>query len=452
MTISAPITEELAAGFRPDVFCRRAAFVAGIAAVAMSVCVALPVSFTESMLIVSCTAAVLSFRWWRLGPGLLRNPAVHVAVLLLGVLFLGATYTTVPWSGAFRTIGKFRDLFFLIVLLTVFQSGPWRRYCTYGLIAAGLLLAGASWLEFATGWDIGLESVPDEVTGRLDHVTFKDRIIHNLIVGFSIYLLAVEWVTTPKRWWLYLPALLLTVGSAVFLVQGRTGYVVGGALLILFLYQQLGRRGLVAALVALAVCSVVGYAAVPTIRGRVNVTIQQFTNHFGETRKRSPDQRLEFYENSLQIWSHRPLWGWGTGSFGREYRLHAKDKGLRPADDPHCEYLLWLVQGGCVAAAALVLSLIGLFVGSRALPEPERRFGSAAVLMFMVGCLFNSLLFSATGGQLFAICVAMAWSQHPSMLAGSQDSAGDAAAQQQAMVDMDAALADAHNAPRARER
>lgn len=331
-----------------------------------------------------------------------RNQIALLSLLLLAVIAVGTTYSTATWTEAWKCLLKYRELLYVPLLVPVFQDAVLRRRGVQAFLAASLLVLALSYLEFLTGIDIGLLS-------NTDYVIFKDRIIHSLLMSFAAYLLAHAFVELPRWRWACGVGILLTLGNILFLIQGRTGYVVLGLLTVLFMYQHLRFRGVACACLLLAVLGGASYRFLPTVRSRVNVTIAQVWNQIGPNKKRSDDPRMEFYDNSLQLVFRHPLFGTGTGSFEPEYRKLAELKGLpviqhlerRAPFDPHNEYLLIAVQVGLVGLAALLLLFHTEWQSSFRLAGQDRIVAQGAVVTIAAGCLFNSMLLGFTGGLFF---------------------------------------------------
>src|SRR4029077_10142246 len=94
----------------------------------------------------------------------------------------------------------------------------------------------------------------------------------------------------PRRW-VYAVVIALAVCNIVFLVKGRTGYLLLGVLTTLFLWEHLGTRGIAIAGLLLAAFVLGSVTFLTVIRERVDQTISQLQNQFGAERKHSPDPR-----------------------------------------------------------------------------------------------------------------------------------------------------------------
>jgi hypothetical protein len=380
------------------------------AAVATGFCISMPTPAAEVCLAVSAVAWFLSGTFAAVWRQVRSNALVLAAAVCLASLILGLLYSPVDWDDAIRSAGKYRDFLFIPVFSLLFSDGLWRRRGMTAFAAGVLVLVGGSWVEYGVGLDIGQLSAPDAITNRIDHVTFKDRINHNALAVFGAYLFAWQAMTVAQGRRVAIGAALLCLGSVLLLVQGRTGYAALGALALVLCLQRFGWRGLLVVATTGSLFVAVGYAALDGVRSRVQTTVEQIQNHFGPERRQSADPRLEFYDMSVRIWSHRPLWGWGTGAFGHEYKNAARPLEMRPTEDPHNEFLLWGVERGLVGFVVLLGFFITAWKTTDRLGVDEAAVARGLVALLFVSCLFNSWLLSHTGGHMLAFFGGLSWS------------------------------------------
>ncbi|MBS0261955.1 MAG: O-antigen ligase family protein [Planctomycetes bacterium] len=336
------------------------------------------------------------------------------ALCLFGMLGLAMTWSTAGWFAAARCLLKYREFLYIPMFLVVFRDAPLRRVAVSAFLLGGVALLGLSYSEWLIGTDIGMESASQ------DFVIGKDHIIHSLIMALVVYLLAgrthaaleTTWTSGQRNWkWVAIYGVLLSLAiyNELCMLTGRTGYVVLGALFCLFCAERMGRRGLVIASLLVAVSGWAGITFSSSIRSRVDQTISQLRNQLGPERKHSPDPRMEFYANSLQMISRHPWLGTGTGSFEREYAKQIAGTDDARTTDPHNEYLHLACQAGIPTALAF-LSLLGLqwFLTGR-LPVAERSLGRGVLAAIALGSLFNSLILSVTGGLIYSYFSAIAF-------------------------------------------
>ena len=151
---------------------------------------------------------------------------------------------------------------------------------------------------------------------------FKLSITHGLLVAYAAYVFALrarEQTDGLRRWCLGALA-LFAAHNVVFMVFGRSGYLVLTALFVYFFVVSFGRRGLLMILVISATTIVAAYTTSTTFQQRIDVSVQQFRNwQPGIPADTSVGLRLEWYTTSLKMIGEHPLLGAGTGSFPALY-------------------------------------------------------------------------------------------------------------------------------------
>jgi O-antigen ligase len=332
-----------------------------------------------------------------------RHPVALMTLGFVLLLAVGLLYGERPRSEALRYFGKYADLAVLGVFVTLFGDPAWRR-------RAILALAGALAVLVAISYLIKLGIVPLTPWARRVPVPYPivvmDTLTHGILVAFGAFLFAVLGLHAPlgrvRTLWFVLAA--AAAGNALFVVPGRTGYVVLAALALYFGYVWRRVAGLALVALAGAVVVGVGYAASSTLQGRVAETEREAREwQPGVAARTSVGYRLEFYNNTLQIIRDRPLLGAGTGGFPGAYKQQVAGTGMAPAGHPHNEYLHLMAQLGIPGLVALLaLFWVPWRIAPRLPLAYEGILARGIVLTIAVGCVFNSLLLDHTEGLFFA--------------------------------------------------
>jgi hypothetical protein len=341
------------------------------------------------------------------------NVVALLSLAMFGLLLAGTTWSVESWSAAGRCVLKYREFVYVPLFLVVFRDARLRNVSISAYMLAAIILQGLTYYEKLTGADFGIAST------TVDFVVAKDRIIHSLMMAFLVYLAAVRFagagekpagsVALPRV--LYAVIIALSLYNILFMVQGRTGYVLLASLTSLFLIERMGKRGVAFAAVLLCLGLWGGLKFSSMIRERVGQTIVQLENQFGPERKHSPDPRMEFFANTAKLIRRHPFLGTGTGSFRSEYARLVAGTDDKATSDPHNEYLHLATQLGIPGAAFFVVLLgVQWFAAARLLP-PERHVGRGVVLTIAVGSLFNSLILSITGGLIYSYFTAIAFAE-----------------------------------------
>ena len=340
------------------------------------------------------------------------SPIAFAALLLFAWLAL-----SLAWADGFgpdqrEFLHKYADLLLMSVFLWFLLDPRHRARALAGFAAAMLLTLALSYavaagLLPAANW---LRAQPGNA------VVFKLHITHGLLMAlasllFSLY--AAEAATAGRRlvasaWAI---ACLLALVNVLFMVQGRTGYVVLATFIVLVFALRAGWRGLAIAGVLVCVAATAIYQGYQPLRQRIDIGLSELSKWNPATPARddsSVGRRLEFLSEGLALVRERPLLGQGLGDFAAAYRRQIEGTGKAPTSNPHNEALLLAVQAG-IPAVLLYLYLLGrTALAGRQLPTlHERVLAPALVLWMSIGGLFNALLIDHTESLLFTLLLGL---------------------------------------------
>ncbi len=389
-----------------------------IGMVLLGLAVPISVALDNLLLAVLLLGALFNLRAaWQIAT---QHPAARAAWLLFAVLFAAMFYGATPLRDAAGILGKYADLAFIPLFMLVLPDEAIRRRAQYAFLASmGLTLL----LSFL----LGLNLLPAQhwmntFAMPANPVIFHSHITQNNMMAFAVFLALLNLRDAATRgaqaaWGLF--ALLGTI-NVLFMVQGRTGYVILLVLLGWFAWSTLARhmRGLgkawgwrqgMAVILALTGLAVAAYEASPRLHDRVGLVASEFQAWQPDHGKNnSTGQRLDFYYNTLQIVRQHPVFGVGTGGFPDAFVRQTQGKDVLQTRNPHNEYLMITVQTGVIGLALL---LYLFYTQWRCAPLLGAPFGQDAsrglVLAYLVNCLFNSPLLDHADGLFFAFMTAV---------------------------------------------
>lgn len=330
------------------------------------------------------------------------NPVAIATVLLVCGLLLGGLYGAASWGDAQHYWRKYAPLVSIILLIPLFVEKSSREYALIGfMLAMGLTLLLSC--VIATGWF----AERAWFQGTVDNAfVFKLHITQNVFMAFFAYMLALKaWqaVHWKPRLAFGLVALLAAY-NVLFMVQGRTGYVVLAVLLTYFCFRLLRWKGLLlAGLIGLGVASL-GYFVSTNLHERVNLVVQEIAEWKpGHDTTSSAGLRMDYYTNSLKIIRDHPILGVGTGGFALAYAEKIKGTQSAPSNNPHNQYLLITVQLGLVGLLLLLYLFFQQWRTAAWLPTAfEQDMARGVLLTIMSGSLLNSLLLDHAEAMFFA--------------------------------------------------
>ncbi len=327
------------------------------------------------------------------------NPLARIALLLFLALALACLWGEAPLHERIETLKKYGDLlligFMAGILCTVEQRQRAAQGFFFGM-ALLLILSTAIW--------IGI--LPEGVFGKVGAgaVVMKLSITHNWLMAcfaFCCALCAAQ-ARSGWRYGLVLLACLATL-NILFMVGGRTGYVILAMLAVYGFYVWKDRRGLALALVAILVAGAVGMTLSPRFSARLGEVVSDVRQWKpGEGARTSQGLRLDWYRVSLELIAERPLTGYGTGGFEPAAKQRLAGSNIVAVANPHNEYLLLAVQLGLLGPLLLGALFVVAWKVAIRLPVRDRYLLRALVVAMAGGCLFNSFLYDFTEGLFFA--------------------------------------------------
>lgn len=331
------------------------------------------------------------------------NPIVPPALVFFGMYLLGLVYGGATAYEAMEALAKASDLLLIPILLYLFREEGIRRMALAGFLTAVVSMILISYL-------LWLGVIPP---CKLFHITtddaytpFHHRITHGSLMAFGAYLFALKARLEPRRAVRAIYALLgiAALANVLFIVSGRTGYVVALSLGAYYLIAGWRWRGVSAAAAVILTLGIAVYLMPASVPHQRLVMMAEEIAEWepGQPTSTSVGYRLEYYRNSLKLIAEHPVLGVGTGGFKGAYALLVKDTGMDPTANPHNEYLMVAIQLGLVGLALLFWLLITLWRRASALPGGfERSAARGLVVLILSASLVSSTLIDHTEGFFF---------------------------------------------------
>lgn len=335
-------------------------------------------------------------------PGLLkRYPVAAWSLLLYGCFIVGSSYGDVADKDAFAMLNKYRELFFIPVLIPFFTTERYRNWAWNGLIVASVVILLISYLM-----DFGVFAL----NGNGD-ACLKSRITHSLFIAFFAFFCAHRIFDDKRYAKLYLTLLILCLYNLFFVVEGRTGQLIAVALVLLFARQRLTAKwGLVTVLVtAIFLALFVNFSdkAERITEGVANT--QAYLNPVPEqpeATESSMGQRYTFWKYSLKLMAEKPLLGHGTGSFAKEYQRIASGEDIITRN-PHNEFFMIGVQLGLFGLLTYLCFLGSQYYYAKKLPTPEKWLAAGILTSLLITSVFNTPFLDHAEGHWFATLIAL---------------------------------------------
>jgi O-antigen ligase len=330
------------------------------------------------------------------------NPVATAALLMLAVVVAGLAWGKGSTADGIGYVKKYDDLLLVPILVTIFTRAEDRQRGLLALTAGILLTLGLSY-ALALGWTPDWKFITAEPGNP---TVFRRHITQNLFMAFGALLLLYHAANARDHRvrWMWVALSGLAAVNVLFLVQGRTGYLVLAGLVLFVLIRRLHWKGVAAGAAVVAVSFASAYALSNSFHSRVELAISEAAAWRADQAADSPiGVRLEFYRNTAQIIREHPLLGVGTGGFEAAYDEQIRGTAMTRTRNPHNLYLLVTVQFGVIGLAALLLLLIRQWRCAALLTAPGHGLlARGVVLVFVLGGIFNSLIIDHAEGLFFA--------------------------------------------------
>jgi O-antigen ligase len=400
---------------RIKTFAARADACARMCAIALGFSIPISVALDNILLALLLVASLAAGSYRDKWLAIRANPVACAALFLFGLLTLGLGYGERYPDDGLRYWGKYVDVLFVPIFIVVFCDPRTREDAMKAF--GGALLASLI-VSFFSPFGL-LHGNPMVPPNDADFpVGFKYSITQSLLVAFGAFacvLVARE--TASRKLRVVLAGVALIAGlNVLFVVISRTGYIVLAALLLYFFIVQFRWRGVAAAVFAGGVLFTAGYFSSGVLHQRVDGAIAEMKGWKADVpSSTSIGVRMEFYRGSLKIIREHPLFGAGTGAFPAAYAALAPKPQVEKVLNPHNEYLLIGTQIGIVGLALLLYLFYTQWRLAARLTPLYRDLARGLVLVFVIGCLFNSLLLDHTEGLLFAWATGLCFAGLPTV-------------------------------------
>lgn len=354
-------------------------------------CLMLYVPLVNKCLLVAVCFMLVSNVWKRHWKVIFTNKVIVAGIVLILLFSIGTFYSQASMKYAFRAWDKYLKVGYCAAFLPLFFQPQMRGYVFKAFLVSIMISEIFTYLHYFQFLDFNMP---------YKHWIFVQDLDASFLVAFACYMLANYLIESKKNRWPYIIMLLVCSIDLLFLNRERTGYVIFMGLAGLFLWQRLGWKGFVSAMIVIPILMGSLYASSPKFRYGIHEAISNISDYRKGHESTSIGLRLAFAKYSLIVIKAHPIFGIGTGSFQETYK---KMQGPKLDDDtwpahPHNEYLLILFQLGIVGLSAFLVWLFLQVRFSLQLPKQEKFLLQGLIVGFAIlGCCNASLLVSPAG-------------------------------------------------------
>lgn len=365
----------------------------------------LPTPLLSFFSILTIALWVLSGQFKRL-PSLISSDIVAFCSLLLFFMFLaGIFYSSADLSEGLSTLKKYRELFLLVVVLSLVRGRAGvQKKCELAFLFGCIIL-----MLFSFGVHFALFPEAKFGNSYLFHIT------HNFFMSLLAYFsLSKALEITGKGWKIFWGVIFLSsVLNIFYLAPGRTGMLIFLCLMLLLFMQRLSLLKQLTAFIIFGLLVGATYLTSENFSGRTQEAIKEIQTYQQGKSRTSLGQRLDWYSGCVAMIKKQPLFGYGTGSFSLEHDAHIEGTKIKRTDNPHNEYLFIAVQLGLTGLFLFLFLMTAQFFFSFGLPQPDRYLLQGVVVSMVIGCMINSFLYDTHQGHTWALLSAIYLAQLP---------------------------------------
>lgn len=335
------------------------------------------------------------------------------ALALYALLGIGALYSTGETVDIQYQLIKYAKLLFIVIAISMLQNKKWREWGVNAFALAMLLTLVLSLASVVSPLTI-VKGTAGGASGN--HFVFKDHIAQNLMMSFFVLLMLVRSQVQPTkvRQYIYLFIAVCAIIDIVYFVQGRTGFAslaVNIAIFIIF-YAPPKRRWIWIGLALIA--SLALFYSSNNFSSRMELAVTEFQQQ-DKKELSSVGQRIEFFKKSLELIKERPVFGWGTGSYAKQFcRVAISEEWCQAGKfHPHNQIMAFGVQLGLLG-----IFMYGVFLWSATklasqFHLPEKILGLSLIATLIVDSVLHAPLFLVTEAQFFTLMLALMMSAKP---------------------------------------
>ena len=361
---------------------------------AIGTCFFIPLSTSlmDAFALIMLACWIFSGKIFELPQLVKRSPVALLATLLFLLFVAGIFYSSADWLYALEYFKKYRELIYLPIVISLMENNlQARKNAEYSFIIGCILLLIISLL-------MHFSLIPIHRYG--DSILF--HITHSFFMAILAFWSAHYFIESRQYRYLWLFLLIVTAYNTIFIAPGRTGMFVLFVLMILFMAQRLSLKKQIIAFLLLCSLFTGAFFTSHNFSSRLDQAWHEIaTYHHGSSRT-SLGQRLDWWNDSLELIKKRPVFGFGTGGFTVAHNQLIQGTHTEPTDNPHNEYLFIAVQLGIVGLVLFLALFITQWICSLKLQDKDKYLVQGVVLAMAMGCIMNSFLFDSHQGHFYA--------------------------------------------------
>lgn len=327
----------------------------------------------------------------------------YAVVGLFLLICVGSLYSTGSQNDILYQIHKYARLLFILPAITLLQDEKWRERALIAFSASMLLTLALSMISvvWPLSFVLGTANGPSN-----NHFVFKDHIAQNLMMSFFAFFLAVKARFTINAKARVILVFIATVAAlnVLFFVAGRTGFLSLALNAIVFIFFLESTRQKIAGILLLFAVVLLTFQFSENFNNRMTLAVTEFKSQESKELT-SVGQRVEFFKKSIQLIKEKPLFGFGTGSYAKEFCRVADSAEWCEAGKfhPHNQFIAFGVQLGTMG----ILAYLVFIAASAKLAFQQNGFSrvcsAGLIATIIVDSITHAPLFLVTEAQFFIL-------------------------------------------------
>jgi len=372
---------------------------------------AISVSLGASLVSISKAMVIVSFIWYLI----IINQKQKIqsqSQLIVGSWAVCIICSSIAWlilstlwsEASPKEIGSAveRNIRFLLVPVVIALISEKKvSYKVLGwMIVSHVIVVGLSFLMYF-GVHIPFVQIKQPFEYAVPFTSSLEQPVMSALVVILLWYLKDEW---KIRWIKYASfvSIALCIVNVFFIMMGRTGFLLMLISIGFIIFFELPKKLKVLALLVPLFISFVLFNTSTRFYEKTQQIKDNLTKYEEGNYDTSEGQRLDYWMRSIQSIQESPIVGKGLGSWKKEYqRLGGKQN--NPPSNPHNQFLLWWVEGGCVGLMLLIAIFIMMFLESMRLDKHDSRALICITALSLVMSLFNCPFYGVGMGEFFMI-------------------------------------------------
>lgn len=324
-----------------------------------------------------------------------REPMGLMTLALVALTVVGSVYSPLPFGKAMMEDHQMIRVVYVPILAWFAMDKHAQKCALQAFVCVMMVSVLLGILRFSGVVDWSVRHTPGAV--------LKNHIATSLMVALCVYVLLLNlWGNAQWRRW-HLVLFVVFLSYSLLISAGRTGLILLSVLMVLGGFQKTRWSGAASVLV-LCVLLLVASTQVSAL------FVERWAFLAGpEALDHSVALRLEFWKNSWCLFLQHPWVGHGTASFEHAYRALIAGTGALVCDNPHQEYLRFLVHYGMLG---ILMFLLWNFIALRWV-WPQRtlaqQFLLGSLIAFLIASWGNSMFMNFSESHAWFFLVAAAW-------------------------------------------